>query len=247
MNLVPQQYWDKGYENLTLDIAPKDDMVRQWIESFFCRKNEGRCLEIGCFPGRYLAVFGELGYELNGIDLTPRVDADLPTWLRLQNYKVGNFVNINFRDYKPQEKFDVVSSFGYIEHFVNWKEILKQQAMLVKEDGYLVVETPNFYGLIQRVLHVLFDNNNYKRHNILSMNPTLWSREAQTLNFEIIYCGAFGAFDFWFESQERNYLQRKLLDKMIKHLFPCIKKLPKDNRAYSPYCGLIARKKSIVK
>ena len=78
MNLVPQEYWDKGYETLELDIAPKDDTVRRWIELFFSNRGKGRCLEIGCFPGRYLAVFGELGYELNGIDLTPRVESDLP-------------------------------------------------------------------------------------------------------------------------------------------------------------------------
>lgn len=78
--LVDQSYWDKGYEKTTFSIAGDDKPIRNWIESFV-KKANGKCFEVGCFPGTYLAVFGGLGYVLNGIDLTPGVEKDLPEWL----------------------------------------------------------------------------------------------------------------------------------------------------------------------
>ena len=76
-----------------------------------------------------------------------------------------------------------VSSFGFIEHFVNWKEILTQQARLVNNGGYLVVEAPNFYGLIQKMLHWFFDKENYKRHYVPSMSPQALGQGITRLKF----------------------------------------------------------------
>ncbi len=88
MNFAEQSVWDEGYAQHEFFVAPKDDALRQWIETHFPRANKS-CLELGCFPGRYLAVFGELGYELNGLDLTPRVEQDFSAWLKSMHYPGG--------------------------------------------------------------------------------------------------------------------------------------------------------------
>lgn len=245
MNLVQQDYWDKGYESYSLDVATKDDYVRQWFESYF-EKSNGRCLEIGCFPGRYLAVFGELGYELNGIDLTPRVETDLPNWLRDRKYNIGKFLNIDFRDYYTDEVFDVVSSFGFIEHFYDWEEMLIKQASFVGNEGYLLVAVPNFSGFVQQFLHKTLDRQNYLRHFVPAMDPLKWEKIISGLGFDIIYCGTFGRFDFWVDAEERSKFQNLLLS-IIKRLMPTFKKLPKDKKIYSPYYGLIAKNTNRVK
>lgn len=107
-------------------MPPQDNAIRKWIENYFSVMSSSyhsrSVLEIGCFPGKFLSVFGELGYELNGIDISPRVETDLPIWLRDKGYKTGNFINADFFDYADSRKYGVVCSFGFIEHFVNWQE-----------------------------------------------------------------------------------------------------------------------------
>lgn len=240
-NLVQQSYWDTQYKDFKLRILPKDNQLRQWIEEFF-KEGQGSCFEVGCFPGGYLAVFGDLGYNLNGIDLTPRVETDLPEWLKTQGYKVGKFHKGDFLNYDNKGiKYDIVCSFGFIEHFNNWERILVKQAHLVKDGGYLVVSAPNFRGFFQRMIHFIFDKENYERHYIPSMNPKMWAIETEKLDFETKYSGYFGSFDFWLDKPERNVF-RKILLKGLRCLSPVLKRLPKDQMAYSPYCGLIAQK-----
>ena len=240
MNIVPQEYWDAYYKNFEFDIAPSNDEVRKWIERFI-KKGKGKCLEIGCFPGRYLAVFGELGYELNGIDLTPRVEKDLPNWLKNRFYNIGEFHKSNFENYESKLKFDIVSSFGFIEHFNNWEDILIKHSSLVNKNGYLVVSVPNFKGTIQRLLHFILDRQNYKRHNIKAMDINKWRKLIASLGFDIIYCGAFGIFDFWAEEQQRNALLTFLL-KCVIRLTPTFNKRLRNDELYSPYYGIIAHK-----
>jgi len=242
-NLIDQKYWDDNYKNYEFNVAPKDDQLRQWIERFFKLARDTRsCFEVGCFPGRYLAVFGELGYELCGVDLTPRVETDLPLWLKNQGYKIGKFYRADFLTaYDEGIKYDIACSFGFLEHFVNWEDVLVKQSDTVKSGVYLVVVAPNFRGFVQKPLHFLLDKTSYRQHNTSSMNPELWSRIIESLGFETIYSGYFGAFEFWVDNEDRGIIQKAIL-KAVMSLSKVMKMLPRDKMAYSPFCGLVARK-----
>jgi|GEM_PF-323092 len=245
-SLAHQSYWDKGYENYNFQPVLKDDMLIKWLKKYLS-SGKGKYVEIGCFPGRYLTFFGKLGYQLNGIDLTPKVEKDLPDWLKESGYEVGKFVKADFLTYNFVEKFDIVSSFGFIEHFHNWQDVLKKHAELVKEGGYIVVTAPNFYGLLQRLLHITLDKENYNRHNINSMRPDLWAEILKKEGFEIINQSYFGKFDFWVDIQKRNLLQKIILGCILSSIRTFRKLLPENKKLYSPYCGVIARKISSVR
>jgi len=239
---VEQAYWDTTYRDCHLEAASDDDLLRTWIEAFV-PPGEGSCLEIGCFPGKCLSVFGDLGYELNGIDLTPRVDDELPDWLKQRGYRVGEISQGDFRDYRTTRKYDVVCSFGFIEHFEDWPDILIKHAMLVDKGGYLIVSTPNFHGFVQRILHVILDRENHRRHNIAAMRPVLWSKLIRDMDFNVLFSGCFGLFGFWNEEQPRNRVQNEALY-YIYRLMPRLQKiLPENKTSYSPFCGLVAKKK----
>lgn len=240
-NYTEQNYWDEGYLGWKFYVPSKTDVLRHWIESFL-KNGNGKCIEIGCFPGTYLSVFGEHGYELHGIDLTPRVEIDLPKWLKSHNYRIGEFLKVDFADYNPGNKFEIVCSFGFIEHFSNWEEILRKQALLVEDEGYLFVSTPNFRGFVQRLLHSTLDRENYDRHNIESMRPEIWREIIEGLGFNIIYCDAIGPFDFWDEAIKKNRLQKILL-RLIYKIMPVLKKLFKKNMMWSSYYGIVAQKR----
>lgn len=238
--LATQDYWDAVYDDMRLAIAAHNDPVRKWIEKYVpC--GTGACLEIGAFPGRYLAVFGMLGYELHGIDLTPRVITDLPRWLKDCGFKVGTFHRSDFNSFDSMHTYDIVSSFGFIEHFINWEHVLLRHAHMVSDGGLLIIETPNFAGKLQKYLHSIFDSENMARHCLDAMSPEKWEITIAPLGFELIFSGWFGGFDFWREPGDLTIQQSKDLEWLDK-LVPLLRSIQEDDPSYSPYCGLIARK-----
>lgn len=245
-SFVSQEVWDGIWEHTQFAVAPKDDPVRQWIEAHF-RGKIGSCLELGCFPGRYLSVFGELGYELNGLDLTPRVELECKQWLVGRGYKVGEIARGDVFSYQFGRHYDVVCSFGLIEHFGEWPKLLALQADLVAEGGYLIVETPNFRGWVQHILHRCFDSENLKQHNLEAMVPHSWALELERKQFRILEQGHFGTFDFWTGTQARGAIMRKtvkLICKVNRGLAVLWRNVPAGVASYAPYCGLVARKMS---
>jgi SAM-dependent methyltransferase len=242
--LYPQSTWDESYAAAELRPAPPRDIVRRWMEPRLPACADGAaCLEVGCFPGGYLAICGEHGYELNGIDLTPRVDADLPRWLAGLGYRVGRLVRGDFFAFDWGQRFDLVYSHGFIEHFEDWRPVVARHAELVKPGGRLILTVPNFAGAVQRWLHAALDDENLGRHHLPVMDPMLWA-DAIGPGFEILETAYFGRFDFWIGVQRRS-LPRKLAFWSLRATLPSLRRLaPEGRRAWAPYCGLVARRKA---
>lgn len=247
-NLADKTYWENSYKNIELSIVAADDPIRIFLEKYVPKANTSktnrRCFEIGCFPGRYLAVLGKLGYKLNGLDLNPSVEKAFPKWLKSQGYQIGKFEKVDFLNYRPIQKYDLVCSFGFLEHFPNWRPVLNKHAQMVKPGGYLLIATPNFRGLLQRIIHYYLDRENYRRHCLPVMNPKIWASLLKVKGFGIIQTYYLGKFDYWVEEQHRTEKQLDVLEKLKLHLPTLQKILPPNNQFWSPYCMLIAQKKN---
>ncbi|HEX5222715.1 MAG TPA: class I SAM-dependent methyltransferase [Verrucomicrobiae bacterium] len=241
---IDQDRWDQSYEQLQLSIAPPDDPIRKWVEKFTPPAGgSGSCLELGCFPGRYLAVFAELGFEVHGLDRTPRITPDLRDWMHQQGYAVGEFICGNVFQHAFSRQYDVVCSFGLIEHFSNWAELLEIHARLVTPGGTLIVSAPNFRGFYQRKLHEWFDPVNLAEHNLDAMHPKRWADTIRPLGFAVEMCGYIGPYDFWVGAQPRAAWQ-VLAIKVLRRLKLLGRCLPDNVGFYAPYCGLVARRRS---
>ncbi|MBS1942221.1 MAG: class I SAM-dependent methyltransferase [Bacteroidetes bacterium] len=239
--LVEQAYWDASYANMRPCIAPVGDVVRQWLEREVPHATGGQhALEIGCYPGRYLAVLGTLGYVVHGIDLTPGVVQMKPA-LGAMGLHTGDFIHADFLHYVPQRKYDLVSSFGFIEHFHDWKGMVERHADLVAPGGLLVLETPNFRGWVQQLFHRALDATNLRRHHLGAMRPTEWARMLHLAGFQVISHGYLGSFSFWSDSPAPNLMQRALR-RVLCALVPWLERKGTGREALAPYCILIARK-----
>jgi L-malate glycosyltransferase len=242
-SLASQAYWDTAYQRAAFAPAGPENPLRTWLSRHVPRTTSGRCIEIGCFPGTYSAVLGELGYELNGMDLTPRSDDALPAWLASLGHRVGTFRREDFFEVAARPVYDVVCSFGFIEHFVNWGEVLRRHADFVRPGGLLVVTTPNFRGAVQHALHWLVDRQSLERHNLDSMAVRRWPPSLGP-RFSSRVCGYFGRFDFWANRQQRNLAQKAAL-LGIRATLPCARRAVRfDSETLSPYCGLVAQRVS---
>lgn len=216
-----------------------------FIKRYIPRNENGNCIEIGSYPGPHLATFGDMGYKLNGIDFHPDNSTALPAWLNSQGYKTGEFLSIDFFEFEIKQKYDVVASFGFIEHFIDYKEVLVKHASLVGDNGYIIVTTPNFRGWIQYWLHNNFDKKNLAHHNTESMNPSAWKKLLEALHFEIIYYGYFGDFWFWHSHEKLPAWKRNMLWVIERIIQRARKMLWFQSPAFSAYAGIVARKSCI--
>jgi SAM-dependent methyltransferase len=240
MDKVAQSYWDNSYSVYRYEIA--NDSVTKWLNKHLSPE-KGSAFEPGCYPGRYLAYLGKLGWTVSGMDLTPRMDDDFKDWLSKNEIRFDKIKKEDVLEYMrtSNEKYDLVCSFGFIEHFENFSEIIALHDKILRPGGQLIITTPHFRGAIQKFLHTWLDKQNLERHYLPSMNPVLWQKQLESLGYTVKWHGYFGNFDFWADKQKRNLLNKVSL-KAINILIPLFRWLP-NSKLYSPYCGIVAFRK----
>jgi 2-polyprenyl-3-methyl-5-hydroxy-6-metoxy-1,4-benzoquinol methylase len=195
VRLTEQRYWEEKAL-----AAGDEEPGFMFFEEIARHLPPGRglsFLEIGCAPGRILAEFGRrLGYEVHGVDYAADAAA-LERYLREHGCKVGDVVREDVFDWDPGRTYDVVTSFGVIEHFDDPRPLIDRHFELAAPGGRVVIGLPNF-ARGQHALHWLFDRPNLRRHNLRCMNLG-YLREAAARNgagvVELRYTG--GHYDFW--------------------------------------------------
>jgi len=227
MNRSPQSHWDKTNASFNFEKPAFSDYTRLIINKHIPKTDSGSVIEIGCYPGRYLSIFGDLGYTLNGIDLTTRT-LETKKNLEINGYKVGEFAVEDFLKIDNTKKYTIVTSFGFIEHFENYREIINRHCTLVAPGGYIVIGSPNMRYGIQYIFHRLFNNKSLKMHVLESMKPQIWKSQLRTNNFEVLYGGYCGGLHFWMDNDQTRLqrffgLQVLRLVRIIKALFFWVK------------------------
>ena len=242
--LTAIQYWEATQASPVIDLD-KDNIVRRWIESNLDFSNIKNCIEIGCYPGRYLSVFAEKGIEVNGLDYIPRVK-ELRDMFKSHGYNTGEFVCGDFLNINIDRKYDCVISLGFIEHFQSWENVLVKHISLLSDEGTLVIETPNFRGWMQWLPRFFFDRDNLKRHNVQAINLEKWRSLLLKHNMTIVYAGYFGEYLLWFESNIKNRyvnLLKKITLKSLMKIRQYIFTDKRDDKSFSAAMGIIATKR----
>src|SRR5262245_8347127 len=135
-----------------------------------CVKPGDRYLEIGCAPGKLLAwVASVLKARASGIDYWEAGIAQCPQLFSA----VGLLIDLHhenlFDTHLEPASFDVVASFGVIEHFDDPRPAIGKHLDLVAPGGKALITIPNYggiYGLLQR----WFDPDNLALHNLNIMS-----------------------------------------------------------------------------
>lgn len=236
---IDKNFWVQHWEKVNLSIAPFYHPVRCWIEhNVKDSKNGATCFEIGCFPAKFLSVFGKKGYILNGIDMFKDTDLLKPVLLNA-NYNVENIYKADFLTFQTSCTFDLVCSFGFIEHFKNWKDLIKRHIELTKEDGTILIEVPNLNSPLYKFLYDILEPKVLDNHVGEVMNLNGISNTFENEDCLVISKKYLGVFYFRFVT--KHGLFYKIFAMSINLILgPFFMLLPK--RMYSRYIGVVAKK-----
>jgi len=250
MRLTDKKYWDSSY-NASLSFYDfADHNVSHFLNKHLAEGKGKESLEIGSFPGSFIPTIARKGFRVNGIDFNERNCTDLPEWLRSLQINVGEFYSSDFFEFvkNPPKRYDMVCSFGFIEHFKNYEEVLLHHMSLVKPGGQLIVTAPNFRGLMQLIPHYIVDRPNLAKHFVPSMNPRKWKKILETNGFEVQYAGFFGGYGFWIDQKAPKstfaYLAQRAVERSISQMKKLFSFLKVEGSAFSCLCGVVATRKS---
>ncbi|HTT19196.1 MAG TPA: class I SAM-dependent methyltransferase [Candidatus Sulfotelmatobacter sp.] len=135
-------------------------------------------LEIGCAPGKLLCwVAGVLKAEVAGLDFSPRGLEQARRLFEGLGLRADLRCEDLFSTTFQSGTFDVVCSFGFIEHFNDPLDVVRKHVVLLKPGGLALIAVPN-YGGLYGVLQNYFDPPNLELHNLRIMHTTALSQLA---------------------------------------------------------------------
>ena len=104
-------------------------------------------IEIGACPGNNLVALAmSHGYKPTALDILPRV-LELPNDAKRHGLDTLEAIQHDFLQWEIARRFNVVMSFGFIEHFRNPLKVLQKHWDLVEKGGFLFVSAPMFSPL----------------------------------------------------------------------------------------------------
>lgn len=248
-NFAPQEIWDSSYKVIGENVKSLidfNDAVTKWLYKYVHAVKDGEhkaVFEIGCYPGRYLYHFGKLGYQLNGIDFSSEMNEHFNNWLKSEGFAVNEMVKQDIFSFQATSLYDVTASFGFIEHFSNFDELIELHIKLTNPGGIIIISVPDFANPFQYFFHRLTDKKLMDIHNLKAMKPAAWRAAVKKHNVEVLFDGHFGGFDFWYGEQKRNILQKLFLKSMLTVKRLILRKIKKSSFLYSPFYGMVLIKK----
>lgn len=208
-HLTSKNYWENYYKNSQTNkanIVNVCSVYDKFWEQFIGENSKNKTLiEIGGFPGRYLAYLSsKFDLEPTCLDYNSDINT-IESAFKIMDVHKYQIIQEDFTSYKPEQKYDYVLSNGFIEHFTNFNEILDLHIRYLKSGGKLLIMIPNMRGYI-RIYKYMVDHPNLKVHNLKSMSLEVFKGFSLRHSLSVKHLGYFGTFPFNVH-QKLNFIQ----------------------------------------
>ncbi len=116
---------------------------------------KGKILEIGFGNASFLKLAHDNGWEVHGTDMGESLVRYATEELKLPNIKLGSIEDLNY----PDNFFDVVTGFNFIEHVPNPRKTLEEIRRILRPNGVIALMCPNIAGIYHRLMPEILGNN----------------------------------------------------------------------------------------
>jgi hypothetical protein len=212
-----REYWaSKNNIQLISDTYSYHDFIKRAVAKV---KPNGNCVELGGFPGKFsvfLKKYCGLHPTLVDSYSDEAVVAELAEFngLRREDIKC---VKDDILSNTPSERYDLVCSFGLIEHFIDLKEILNAHKKYMSPGAVLLISLPNFRG-VNGLLQRFFDPATLAIHNLKVMNLVLLKNvlaDLGLIEIEVIY---YPSTQVWLENLDRKGIFLNILLRVLNKI-----------------------------
>lgn len=170
--LTDHKIWEKYWRSKRVDTkVSKNFPLHDIFEKYLTHKSYKNMIEVGGFPGLYAIYFKKYwDYEATILDYI--IDKKrIKHLLKINDLtpKDVSIIKADFLNYQSRNKFDFVYSLGFIEHFIDTKDLIRRHWNMVNKGGTMIIGIPNMLG-INGIYQLLFDPSNLNIHNLKSMD-----------------------------------------------------------------------------
>lgn len=144
------------------------------ILSFFPDLQGKRVLDVGCGNADFLISCCFLGVkEAVGLDFVAEVVKDARE--NVKNSEFGKRIKVVQADALKipfsDNSFDVVTSFGLLEHFERPSELIFEKKRVLKKNGFLIVLVPNFLSIPRQLFGIA--RRIFRPENVIFEKPVI--------------------------------------------------------------------------
>jgi len=201
-------HWDAAWKSpvaaripsrLNVNVLDLTNLLRNHV------KAGDAYLEIGCAPGKLLAwVSARLRAKGSGLDYSETGVRNCESLFSALELDIALHHADLFGDVLPKSSYDVVASFGFIEHFDDPREAVRRHVELLRPGGTAVICIPNYGGIYGR-LQAYFDPDNLSLHNLSIMTPqSLVGLVDKECGVSSVRAYPYGRLSLWSVSLERR-------------------------------------------
>ncbi len=259
-NRYSQEVWEDYYKNeKKIHIKPKDtgggffqsydlylcDAIFEKYLPVNAGKKEGmKICEIGFGDGKLLKKIADrFNYDPYGIEYSKEA---VQTATKEVHGILGDIFDENLSN-QYHEKFDVVFSYGFIEHIIPPEKAVQAHLKLVKKGGILVLQIPRFKKF-NWLKAKLFRPDLLPLHNLTIMEQEVLQELGKKEGLQEIFCSNYGTLklrlpmakkDGWYYALKAICLLEYILNPLLRLLFG---KKGFETRLFSPAVMYIGKK-----
>ena len=256
--LSTKEYWDSVLARAVLPRVNSQETFNyygtmKFIDQVLAGVQKKTILEIGCGSSGWLPYFAQkYNYLVSGLDYS-EIGCQLAEQnLKMLNIEYDEIICEDIFKWKPEKKYDVIFSYGVIEHFEYPESILQIIYNKLNAEGIVITLVPNLQGLNGK-LFKLFVKDIYDMHKVFSKEYLRGIHEETGFhNIKTEYIGPFFLNSNWEKSQHwlfnEKTIRRKVLLKAISRMnllmgnFQVKLNMEPANRFFSPYIVSIMKK-----
>lgn len=241
-NFTDKKFWQEYYKDFKPQIIGKI-YFHDIFNTYLTADPSKSVLEIGCAGGNYLCYLAKnFNFQPYGIDYSDEIVKTYATF-EANGLMPPTLYQEDFFLWKTEKKFDIICSFGFIEHFSDLDEVIKKHVDLLAPGGTLIITIPHF-AHCQYIFHWLIDRENLKKHNTKIMN--LHSLRSALLDqpLDILHLSYYRTFGFWTERKNLRWWE-KIIQYKINLLGRVMVKIfgwNRPNFLFSPHIVCVAKK-----
>jgi SAM-dependent methyltransferase len=235
--LTDRIFWKEYWKNYQYKKVPQKMFFDKYLPSSISGKT---FIEIGGFPGT-MSIYFHKKYNCTVSLLDYYIDKEMTNKLEQANdipKDTVKCIESDFFDFNSKQLYDIVFSYGFIEHFDDTYDVIKRHVDLLAPTGNLLIILPNFLGLngwIQR----RFDRETFDVHNLKSMELIRLRKIMSSFNLNNVKIEYTKKPIVWLESKPTISHLIKLSVKILSYT---LKLIPIRCRLLSPFIVISADK-----